>query len=338
MQNSVQFFVDYLLEKEHMHDLRSNVYQQIRLDTTTPLEKARKLFDWLSTQPPAVFWTFQQALRQDNLKSEAVHRCAMSDEEMKELVEVSRRTPLSSEPKLISLRLLSVPDCAAISVMMRCHAADIHAVTISTDLGQSVLTEPKLSAILSALQLCKLMKTLVIDSLGYALTSWQLLTLGAILANLNAATLEHFRLAGSGLGDDGLEKLSTHLQQCTDLKVLTLIKVDLTPRSGTALRKILSCLPRMEFLHLRLNMLGDSGLEQMAEGLKQCKKLIDLHLDSCDLTSRSGSVLREIVSGLPKLETLTLDQLQQAGRHRTGAIGWRTAGLRPPQSSDVALH
>ena len=106
MQNSVQFIVDYLVEKGHMHDLRSNVYQQIRLDTTTPLEKARKLLDWLATQPPAVFWTFQQALRQDNLKSEAVHSCAVSGEEMKDLVELSRRTPLSREPNLSSPSVL----------------------------------------------------------------------------------------------------------------------------------------------------------------------------------------------------------------------------------------
>ena len=86
MQNSVQFIADYLVEKGHMHDLRSDVYQQIRLETTTPLEKVLKLLNWLSTQPPAVFWTFQHALRLDRLKSEAVHRYAVSDEEMKELV------------------------------------------------------------------------------------------------------------------------------------------------------------------------------------------------------------------------------------------------------------
>ena len=196
---------------------------------------------------------------------------------------------------------------------MQCHPTDIHAVTISTD-GPSAVSEPKLSPILSALQLCKSMKQLIVNFWALPPTSQQLLTMGAILAN-NTATLEYFQLGGNQSGDDGLEILSTKLQQCTNLRALSLFQVDLTSQSGTTLGRVLSCLLRIEMLILSFNNLKDSGLEQMAEGLKQCKKLMDLRLDSLCLTSRSGSVLRDVVSSLPKLERLML------GRNKLGDTG-----------------
>ena len=48
LQNAVQIILDYLVEKGHMHLLRTNVYQEISLETTTSLDKARKLLDWLA--------------------------------------------------------------------------------------------------------------------------------------------------------------------------------------------------------------------------------------------------------------------------------------------------
>ena len=104
LQNSVQFIADYLVEQGHMHDLRSDVYQQIRLDTTTPLEKARKLLDWLATLPSSVFWSFQRALGHDRLRQEAVHRLAVTDKEMRELTEYVQGMALPDKLALMSCR------------------------------------------------------------------------------------------------------------------------------------------------------------------------------------------------------------------------------------------
>ena len=82
-----QRFSDYLVDKGKIDPLRSEVYQEIMLDTTIPLQKARKLLAWLATQPTDVFWTFQHAIRQDCLQTEAVHRLGVSDKEMRDLME-----------------------------------------------------------------------------------------------------------------------------------------------------------------------------------------------------------------------------------------------------------
>ena len=104
LQNSVQFIADYLVEQGHMHDLRSDVYQQIRLDTTTPLEKVRKLLDWLATQPSTVFWSFQRALGHDCLRQEAVHRLAVTDKEVRELTEYVQGMCMPDKLALMSCR------------------------------------------------------------------------------------------------------------------------------------------------------------------------------------------------------------------------------------------
>ena len=84
MQNVVPIILDYLVAQGKIDPLR-DVYQEIMLDTTTNVRKSRKLLDWLETQPPAVFWSFQHAIRQDRLRTEAVHGLAVSDKEMRVL-------------------------------------------------------------------------------------------------------------------------------------------------------------------------------------------------------------------------------------------------------------
>ena len=100
LQNVAPKVLDYLVDKGHIDPLRSLVYQEIMLDTTAPLQKARKLLDWLSSQPPAVFWTFQHAIRQD--RTEAIHRLAVGDEEMKELMEFVKGMSLPEKLGLMS--------------------------------------------------------------------------------------------------------------------------------------------------------------------------------------------------------------------------------------------
>ena len=91
LQNFVPIILDYLVERGCIDPVRSDVYQEILSDTTVPVHKARKLIDWLATQPPDVFWTFQHAIRQDCLQTEAVQRLAVSDKDMRELVELVER-------------------------------------------------------------------------------------------------------------------------------------------------------------------------------------------------------------------------------------------------------
>ena len=104
MQNAVPTILDYLVEKGKIDTLRSEVYQEIMLDTTVPLQRARKLLAWLATQPSDVFWSFQHAIRQDRLKTEAVHRLAVSDKEMRDLME---RVKNMSLPERLALDLMS---------------------------------------------------------------------------------------------------------------------------------------------------------------------------------------------------------------------------------------
>ena len=103
MQNVVPIILDYLVDKGKIDPLR-DVYQEIMLDTTVPVQKARKLLDWLATQPPAVFWSFQHAIRQDRLRTEEVHGLAVSDEEMRELRERVKDMPLPEKLNLTSCR------------------------------------------------------------------------------------------------------------------------------------------------------------------------------------------------------------------------------------------
>ena len=104
MQNVTPMILDYLVEKGKIHPFESDVYQEIMLDTTAPLQKARKLLDWLGTQPPDVFWTFQHAIRQDCLQTEAVHRLAVSDKEMRDLMERVKNMSLPERLDLMSCR------------------------------------------------------------------------------------------------------------------------------------------------------------------------------------------------------------------------------------------
>ena len=104
MQNVVPIILDYLVDKGKIDPLRSEVYQEIMLDTTVPLQKARKLLTWLAKQPAEVFWTFQHAIRQDRLQAEAVHRLAVREEEMRHLMELVKNMSLPETLDLMSCR------------------------------------------------------------------------------------------------------------------------------------------------------------------------------------------------------------------------------------------
>ena len=88
LQNVAPAILDHLVQEGHIDPLRSAVYQEIMSDATVPLQKARKLLDWLSSQPSTVFWTFQQAICQSGLPEEDVQHLVVSDKEIRELTDL----------------------------------------------------------------------------------------------------------------------------------------------------------------------------------------------------------------------------------------------------------
>ena len=102
LQNVAPAILDHLVQEGHIDPLRSAVYQEIMSDATVPLQKARKLLDWLSSQPPTVFWTFLQAICQSGLPEEAVRQLVVSDKEVRELTELAKHMPLSEKLSLVS--------------------------------------------------------------------------------------------------------------------------------------------------------------------------------------------------------------------------------------------
>ena len=110
LQNAIDRILDVLVQKGHINPLRSVAYQQITSDSTVPVQKARKLLDWLSVQPPAVFWSFQHAIRHSALAAAVVERLVVSDEEMRELSELvegmsmSEKLSLARSPAVLAAR------------------------------------------------------------------------------------------------------------------------------------------------------------------------------------------------------------------------------------------
>ena len=205
---------------------------------------------------------------------------------------------------------LSVSDCVAISIVLHCHSAHVHNVS----LRHCFTAESGLEKLLSGLQDCKSIKTLDVRDVSCGLTRQATSSLSTVL-DKSASTLGELRLSGLRMKDDHLEMLAKSLAQCKNLKVLDLSRNLLTWQGGATLCKVLSCLPSLEVLGIAGNILGDIGLERMAEGLKQCTSLKTLDMKETDLTSLSGSTLSVVVSSLPSLGMLCLDfnKLEDSG-------------------------
>ena len=104
LQNVAPAILDHLVQEGHIDPLRSAVYQEIMSDATVPLQKARKLLDWLSAQPSTVFWTFQQAICQSGLPEEDVQHLLVSDKEVRELTDLVKSMSVSDVLSLTSSR------------------------------------------------------------------------------------------------------------------------------------------------------------------------------------------------------------------------------------------
>ena len=102
IQHVVPAILDHLVQRGCVSPLRSAVYQEVMSDSTVDVQKARKLLDWLCAQPASVFWSFQHAISQCGLPKETADRLAVSDKEMRKLVESVKELSLAEKLTLMS--------------------------------------------------------------------------------------------------------------------------------------------------------------------------------------------------------------------------------------------
>ena len=101
IQSIVIEVLTYLVQKGRIDPIQSAVYQEIESSATVPVQKARKLLDWLRAQSPVVFWAFQQAIVHSSLPHEAKRALVATRKETREMM--SRVEAMSLSDKL-SLR------------------------------------------------------------------------------------------------------------------------------------------------------------------------------------------------------------------------------------------
>uniref|UniRef100_A0A8C4N330 Uncharacterized protein n=1 Tax=Eptatretus burgeri TaxID=7764 RepID=A0A8C4N330_EPTBU len=97
-----------------------------------------------------------------------------------------------------------------------------------------------------------------------------------------------------------MEGLKSH----TKLQNLWLRSCDLSTKSGPILRDLKNII-NLEELVLSLNSIGDEGLEGLMEGLTSHTNLRYLVLRSCDLSTKSGPILKDL-KNIINLEELVL--------------------------------
>nr|D9I2G4.1 RecName: Full=NACHT, LRR and PYD domains-containing protein 1a allele 5; Contains: RecName: Full=NACHT, LRR and PYD domains-containing protein 1a, C-terminus; Short=Nlrp1a-CT; Contains: RecName: Full=NACHT, LRR and PYD domains-containing protein 1a, N-terminus; Short=Nlrp1a-NT [Rattus norvegicus]ADI96230.1 NLR family protein 1 [Rattus norvegicus]ADI96232.1 NLR family protein 1 [Rattus norvegicus]ADI96233.1 NLR family protein 1 [Rattus norvegicus]ADI96235.1 NLR family protein 1 [Rattus norveg len=129
--------------------------------------------------------------------------------------------------------------------------------------------------------------------------SWKVL-----FSNLKCTrNLEELDLSGNPLSYSAVRSLCTALRQpgCR-LKTLWLVDCGLTSRCCSFLASMLSAHSRLAELDLRLNDLGDNGVRQLCEGLRNpaCNLSI-LRLDQASLSEQVITELRALETKNPKL-------------------------------------
>uniref|UniRef100_A0A8C4PZA0 Uncharacterized protein n=1 Tax=Eptatretus burgeri TaxID=7764 RepID=A0A8C4PZA0_EPTBU len=88
--------------------------------------------------------------------------------------------------------------------------------------------------------------------------------------------------------------------------ILRLVMCNLSTKSGRGLGDLKNII-NLEDLDLSLNPIGDEGLQGLMEGLKSRTKLRTLSLRVCNLSTKSGPILRDLKK-IINLEALELSQ------------------------------
>ena len=178
------------------------------------------------------------------------------------------------------------------------------------DIRFNDLKERGLQGLQQGLKQCSNLQCLLLPHTGQSSSSGETLSqVLSCLPCLKVLNIDHNDWEHRGLGE-----LQEGLKQCSSLQRLLLSRTRLSSKSCVTLGNVVSCLPCLKALDISQNNLGDSGLEGLREGLKQCKKLTSLGLFLTCLTSRSGSILGDIVSCLPNLEELAVSESELGKR------------------------
>ena len=120
----------------------------------------------------------------------------------------------------------------------------------------------------------------------------------ALQSHAESKDLHTVDLRGCSMADAGLEQLLPGLHCCKSIQELIMSLNAVTGQHMSKVGVILTNNASTLFsLNLSVNSLGDDGLEKLVPGIKQCKKLKSLGLGHTGLTSRSGSILGNVVSG-----------------------------------------
>ncbi|XP_036599090.1 NACHT, LRR and PYD domains-containing protein 3-like [Trichosurus vulpecula] len=130
--------------------------------------------------------------------------------------------------------------------------------------------------------------------------------LGSVLGI--SQTLQWLDLSFNALGDQGVGLLCWGLRQAScQLQTLRLGNCSLTGQCCLDLASVLSLGPKLLWLHLKNNALGDSGLQWLCQGLRapHCR-LRKLNLVNCRLTAACSPSISSVLSVPNSIEFLLL--------------------------------
>ena len=144
--------------------------------------------------------------------------------------------------------------------------------------------------LLPAFQTCRDMKELYLAGMGATCQSNHQPSFATVLASL--PQLRKLKMGENKIGDKGFPQLAPGLQECAQLRYLSLYACGLTSNGSSMplLTSVLFCLPQLTEIYLGENLIGDAGLHQLSIGLERCSQLIILSLVQIGMTS-SQSVL-----------------------------------------------
>uniref|UniRef100_A0A8C4QRW2 NACHT domain-containing protein n=1 Tax=Eptatretus burgeri TaxID=7764 RepID=A0A8C4QRW2_EPTBU len=146
----------------------------------------------------------------------------------------------------------------------------------------------------------------VVDSVMFKLGSTDLIQRMKILAPA-FHLYEKLGFFLQSIGDEGLAILMKSLvSKPNQLKELRLRECNLSTKCGPILRDVKNFI-NLEVIELGDNDIGDEGLAGLMEGLKFQTKLRKLWLRKCNLTTKSGPLLREL-KNIRNLEELELKE------------------------------
>ena len=183
-----------------------------------------------------------------------------------------------------------------------------HQLAISVFSGSwNQLGEEGVSELLQVLQKCSDLKELCLSGMGMTCQSDYQPSFAAVLASL--PQLQKLKIGENEIEDEGFARLAPGLQECTQLRYLSMYACGLTSNGSSMplLTSVLFCLPQLAEIYLGENQIGDAGLRQLSIGLERCSQLTVLSLVQIGMTSsQSILIISRLLPRLGRLEELFL--------------------------------